>query len=226
MVNRTERRKSDHVRLCLEENVEAILKGPGFEDIELIHSALPEINLEDVDLSTSFLGANLSAPIIVLPMTGGHTEGKNLNRIMAKAAQEFGLAFGVGSQRAAIENRKLAATFRVRDVAPNVFLVGNIGLPQLLKGYGIKEVKECVEMIDADAISIHLNPLQEAVQPEGEPIFKGGIKKISEICRGVDFPVIVKETGAGINREIAGKLVEAGAAAIDVAGAGGTSWAG
>ncbi|MEM2192238.1 MAG: type 2 isopentenyl-diphosphate Delta-isomerase [Candidatus Hadarchaeales archaeon] len=226
MGSKTERRKSDHVRICLEEEIESILKNPGFDDIELVHSALPEINLEDVDLSVNFLGANLRAPIMILPMTGGHARGKKLNLVMAKAAQELGLAFGVGSQRAAIENKKLAATFRVRDVAPDVFLVGNIGLPQLLKGYGIEEVKECAEMIDADAMSIHLNPLQEAVQPEGEPIFKGGIEKISEICRGVDFPIIVKETGAGINGEIARKLEGAGAAAMDGGGAGGTSWAG
>ncbi len=226
MSKKTENRKLEHLNICLKGDVESILKSTGFEDIDFIHKALPEIDLEEADLKTKFLGKSLEAPVMILPMTGGHQRGKNFNLILAAAAQEFGLAFGVGSQRAAIENPKLAHTYQVRKVAPDVFLMGNLGAPQFVQGYGIKEARQAVEMIDADALSIHMNSLQEIVQPEGEPKYNGVLQSISKICRGLKVPVVAKETGGGISKEVALKLARAGAAAIDVSGAGGTSWAG
>ena len=224
--DKTKRRKADHIDICLEEDVQAKKVTTGFEDIHFIHKALPEINRGEINLKIKVFNYDFSAPIIVGAMTGGTAKATKINAAIAKAVEELGLGMGLGSQRAAIENPKLEKTFSIaRKNAPTAFLIANLGGPQLVQDYGLKEVNRAVEMIDADALAIHLNPLQEAIQPEGETKFKGLIEKIREIAVALDIPVIVKETGAGIAAEEAKKLEEIGVKGIDVAGAGGTSWA-
>jgi len=224
--DKTRRRKADHIDICLEEDVQAKGVTTGFEDIHFIHKALPEINRGEINLKVRVFNHDFSAPIIVGAMTGGTAKATKINAAIAKAVEELGLGMGLGSQRAAIENPKLEKTFSIaRKNAPTAFLIANLGGPQLVQGYGLKEAKRAIEMIDADALAIHLNPLQEAIQPEGETKFKGLTEKIREIAAALDVPVIVKETGAGIAAEEAKKLEEIGVKGIDVAGAGGTSWA-
>jgi isopentenyl-diphosphate delta-isomerase len=187
---------------------------------------LPEVNKSKIDLSTSFLGKKFCAPIIVGAMTGGTEQATKINASIAQAVETLGLGMGVGSQRAAIEDKKLEETYSVaRKMAPNAFLIANIGGVQLVHGYGVKEVRSVIEMIDADAVAIHLNALQEAVQPEGQTNFRGILAKIQEIAGEINTPLIVKETGAGISAEDAKSLEIAGIKAIDVGGVGGTSFA-
>jgi isopentenyl-diphosphate Delta-isomerase len=226
MAETTGKRKEDHIRICLGNKAQAKNVTAGFEDIQLIHRALPEVNKGKISLSTTFLGKKFSAPIIVGAMTGGTQQATQINSSIAQAVEKLGLGMGVGSQRAAIEERKLEETYAVaRKMAPNAFLIANIGGVQLVHGYGLKEVKKVVEMIDADAVAVHLNALQEAVQPEGQTNFKGVLAKIGEIASALDTPMIVKETGAGISSEDAKALEDAGVKAIDVGGVGGTSFA-
>jgi len=226
MVEETEKRKADHIRICLEQKAQARKATAGFEDIQLIHRALPEVDREKIVLSTSFLGKKLSAPLIVGAMTGGTKEATKINAAIAQAVETLHLGMGVGSQRAAIEDKKLEGTYTVaRKKAPTAFLIANIGGVQLTHGYGLKEAKKAVEMIDADALAIHLNPLQEAVQNEGQTNFEYVLAKILEIAGELDVPVIVKETGCGISSEDAKALESAGVKAIDVGGVGGTSFA-
>ncbi len=226
MAQKTEKRKAEHIRICLEQKAQAKKATSGFEDIHLVHRALPEVNRKDINLSTSFLGKKFKAPLIVGAMTGGTEEAISINSAIAEAVEKLGLGMGLGSQRAAIEDQKLEKTYAVaRKAAPNAFLIANIGGVQLVHGYGIKEVRKVVEMIDADAVAIHLNALQEAVQPEGQTNFKGVLAKIAQVAGELDKPVIVKETGAGISTEDAKALQNAGVKAIDVGGVGGTSFA-
>lgn len=226
MTKETGRRKADHIRISLNRDVQAIKTTTGFEDINFVHKALPEIDRKKISLSTRVFGHKFAAPLIVGAITGGTAKAAKINATIAESVEELGLGMGVGSQRAAIDNRKLENTFRVtRKKAPTAFLIANIGGVQLVNEYGLNEVKRAIEMIDADAIAIHLNPLQEAVQPEGQTDFQGILEKISEISTELDKPVIAKETGAGIAAEEAVKLQTAGVKGIDVSGAGGTSFA-
>lgn len=225
-MSQTRKRKSHHIKICLEENVQARQVTTGFEDMRLIHRALPELKREKINLSTTIFNHKFSAPLLVGAITGGTTEATKINAAIAEAVEELGLGMGIGSQRAAIENPKLEKTFTVaRKKAPTAFLAANLGGAQLNRGYGVKEAKKAVEMIDADVLVIHLNPLQEAVQPEGETNYEGVLKKIDVIAHELNVPVIVKETGAGVAAEEAKKLESVGVDGIDVAGAGGTSWA-
>ncbi|MEM2969766.1 MAG: type 2 isopentenyl-diphosphate Delta-isomerase [Candidatus Bathyarchaeia archaeon] len=222
----TEERKNDHISICLEENVYAKKITTGFEDVFLIHRALPEINKNDVDASTHFFNHAFTAPLIVTGMTGGTEKSLRINAAIAEAVEELGIGMGVGSQRAALENPKMERTFSVvRKKAPNAFVLANIGAPQIRKENCLSQVKRAIKMVDADALAVHLNPLQEAVQPEGETDYSEVLKNIGELTHNLDVPVIVKETGAGISAIDARKLVEVGVSGIDVAGAGGTSWA-
>jgi len=226
LAEETEKRKADHIRICLNENAQAREVTTGFKDVSLVHRALPEIDKQKINLATTVFGHKFAAPIIVGAITGGTAEATRINAAIAEAVEALHLGMGVGSQRAAIENAKLEKTFAIaRKKAPTAFLVANIGGIQLVHGYGLKEVKKAIEIIDADAVVIHLNPLQEAVQPEGQTSFKGVLEKIGEVASAVDKPVIVKETGSGISAEDAKKLEAAGVKGIDVSGAGGTSFA-
>lgn len=212
-------RKLEHLMLCRNNDVE-YRKKTGFEDIEFIHKALPEVNKEEIDLSTDFFGKKMDAPIIISAITGGHPASLKINRELARAADKLNIGMGVGSQRAAIENPELAPTYTVvREEAPSSFLIGNIGAPQ------IELAEKAADMMDADALALHLNPLQEAIQPEGDVDATGYTESIREISKNLKLPVIAKETGAGISSQDARTLEKAGVSAVDVAGSGGTSWA-
>lgn len=216
-------RKADHIRINLEQDVRSALT-TGLESYRFVHQALPELDLETVDLSLRLFGKKLKAPILISSMTGGTEEAKTINLRLAEAAQAAGVAMGVGSQRAALEHPELADTYRIRKVAPDILLFANLGAVQLNYGYEIDDCRRALEMISADALVLHLNPLQEAVQAGGDTNFAGLAGKIEKICRRLDVPVIVKEVGWGISEETCRRLSEAGVSAIDVAGAGGTSW--
>lgn len=222
-VTRTSQRKSDHVRINLEEDVRSGLT-TGLEAVRFKHVALPELDLQDVDTTSTFFGKTPSAPILISSMTGGALDVTPINRRLAEAAQQTGIAMGVGSQRAALEDDRFVSSFQVRDLAPDILLFANLGAVQLNYGLTPDDCKRAVEMIDADALILHLNPLQEALQTEGDTNFSGLLRKIESVCSALGKPVIAKEVGWGISGEVARKLVEAGVTAIDVAGAGGTSW--
>ncbi|MET1101397.1 MAG: type 2 isopentenyl-diphosphate Delta-isomerase [Pyrodictiaceae archaeon] len=222
--DQTRLRKLDHIRITIDSDIEH--HGTSLlEEVFLTHQAIPETSLDDIDSSIEFLGKRINAPIMVTGMTGGHEATAKINCDIASVVEELGLAMGVGSQRAAIENKSLSWTFKAaRDCAPSAPLVANIGAPQLAEGYGVREVIEAIEMIDADAIAIHLNAAQEVFQPEGNRNFAGVIDKIAEIVDSIEKPVIVKETGHGISYEVAYRLASKGVRYFDVSGAGGTSW--
>ena len=217
-------RKSEHLRILLKEDVRFRNLTTGLERYHFVHQALPEINRDHIDLSTTLLDKELSAPVIISSMTGGTEEAETINKNLAMAAQIHGLGMGVGSQRTALEEPGLSHTYQVRDVAPDILLLANLGAVQLNYGYSVEHCQRAVEMIEADGLILHLNPLQEALQPEGNTDFSGLLAKIEAVCRALSVPVIVKEVGWGISTEVARRLADAGVAAIDVAGAGGTSW--
>ena len=222
----TEDRKDDHIRIVQERDVETT--GTGFDNIQLVHNALPELDYDAIDPSIEFLGHELSAPIFIESMTGGHANTTEINRALARAASETGIAMGLESQRAGLElddDSVLESYTVVRDVAPDAFIYGNLGAAQL-REYDIEMVEHAVEMIEADALAVHLNFLQEATQPEGDVDGRNCLAAIERVTESLSVPVIVKETGNGISGETARRLTAAGVDAIDVAGKGGTTWSG
>lgn len=217
-------RKADHIRINLDQSVNFPRLTTGLERYRFIHQGLPEVDLPSVDTSATVFGKRLSAPLLISSMTGGTVEAQRINFHLAEAAEAAGIAMGLGSQRAAIEEPAQAYTFQVRKVAPKLLLFANLGAVQLNKGYTVEHCRRAVEMIEADALILHLNPLQEAVQADGDWHWRGLAAKIEQVCRALPTPVIAKEVGWGISAETARLLADAGVAAIDVAGAGGTSW--
>ena len=216
-------RKSDHIRINLQEDVRSGLTS-GLENYHFIHHALPEINLKDVNPSVSLFGKVVTAPILISSMTGGTQEAYAINKVLAIAAQEAHIAMGVGSQRIALEHSELAYTFKIRPQAPDILLFANIGAIQLNYGNGVEDCQRAVDMIEADALILHFNALQEALQTDGETQFAGLINKVDRVCHTLSVPVIAKEVGWGFSKQDISLLAQAGVSAIDVAGAGGTSW--
>ena len=220
-------RKKEGIDIPLQKNVQAKTTSTYLEYVRLVHNALPEVDYDDIDTSMTFLGKRFSAPIIIDSMTGGTDEATVINGRLSELAEKYGFGMGLGSQRAGLKSEELAATYSIaRKNAPNAFLIANIGGAQLSKGLTVDEAKRIVKMIGANALVVHLNPLQELIQPEGEPCYKGVLGQISELAKTIDIPLIVKEVGAGISKEVAIKLEMANVSAINIAGAGGTSWAG
>jgi isopentenyl-diphosphate delta-isomerase len=221
----TQTRKADHLRICLDEDVQFRSVTNGLERYRFTHCCLPDLNRSEIDLSTTFLGKSLGAPLLISSMTGGTQQAKTINFRLAEVAQHYKLAMGVGSQRVAVENPLVADTFAVRSHAPDILLFANLGAVQLNYSYGVTECLRVIDLLEADALILHLNPLQECIQPNGDTNFRGLLDKIKTLCNEVSVPVIAKEVGNGISASMAQKLFDAGVAAIDVAGAGGTSWA-
>ncbi|WP_414751917.1 type 2 isopentenyl-diphosphate Delta-isomerase [Anabaena sp. CCY 9910] len=221
----TQSRKADHIRICLEEDVQFRDTTNGLERYRFNHSCLPEIDRNDIDLSATFLGKKLNAPLLISSMTGGTEQAGIINQRLAGFAQDYKFAMGVGSQRVALEKPQVADTFAIRKYAPDVLLFANVGAVQLNYKYGLDECLRIIDMLEADALILHINPLQECIQPKGDVNFQGLLDKISELCGELSVPVIAKEVGNGISGAMAKKLIAAGVQVIDVAGAGGTSWA-
>lgn len=220
-----EQRKADHIRINLEEDVSFDRLTTGLERFRFVHQALPELNLTDITLSTELFGKSLRAPLLISSMTGGTERAHIINRSLAAAAQEAGIAMGLGSMRAALEDSSLARSFLVvRPVAPDILLFANLGAVQLNHGYTVDHCRRAVEMVQANALFLHFNALQEALQPEGDTNFAGLLDKVEAVCKGLEVPVVAKEVGWGVSEDTARLLASAGIAAIDVAGAGGTSW--
>ena len=223
-MNPLEARKLDHLRLCLEEDV-ASRHRTGFEAYSFLHDALPDLDLEDVDTTTSFMGRTFGAPLLISSMTGGPEQGRRINENLARAAEIRRIPFALGSQRIIHERPETAASFAVKDVAPDVFLIGNVGAVQLNEGFDLAACQGLVEAVTADALYLHLNPLQEAIQHGGDTRFRGLQARIAEVCAGLSVPVLAKEVGNGLAPDVSARLLAAGVRALDVAGNGGTSWA-
>jgi isopentenyl-diphosphate delta-isomerase len=219
-------RKNDHLDIVLDPTRALSTITTGFDQLQFEHCALPELHLDHIDLSTTLLGKLLKAPVLISSMTGGPERAQTINRHLAEAAQALGLALAVGSQRIALENGSdKGLTGQLRQLAPTIPILANIGGAQLVAGFGVTEARRAVDMIQADALIIHLNPLQEAVQSGGDRNWHGVLAAIEYLVTHLGVPVVVKEVGAGLCASVAKQLVGAGVAVIDVAGAGGTSWA-
>jgi len=220
----TESRKVDHIKINLEKNVDFPNLTTGLEHYRFMHQAVPEINLQDIDTTVTLFGKQLSAPLLISSMTGGTEMAEILNRRLAEAAQNHQIAMGLGSQRAALEDAELARSYEIRAIAPDALLFANIGAVQLNYGYGVAECQRAIDMVEADALILHFNVLQEAVQPEGDINFAGLLSRVEAVCKALPVPVIAKEVGWGFSRQNVLDLIHAGVTAIDVAGSGGTSW--
>ena len=218
------RRKADHIRINLDENVNFPRLTTGLERYRFMHQALPEVDLPAIDATVTLFGKRLAAPILISSMTGGTEEARRINFNLAEAAEAAGVAMGLGSMRAALEEPEQAFTFQVRKVAPRLLLFSNLGAVQLNKGYTADHCLRAVDMVEADALILHLNPLQEAVQGDGDWNWSGLAAKIEQWCRALPVPVIAKEVGWGVSPQTARLLADAGVSAGDVAGSGGTSW--
>lgn len=218
------KRKNDHIRINLTEDIHSRVD-VGFDSYYFRHNALPEISLASISLDSNFLGKKINAPLLISSMTGGTEEGDKINARFAETAEDVGIPMGVGSQRIDIQSGDTKKSITMRKYAPSIPLYANIGAVQLNYGLTLDDCKRVIELIQGDALILHLNPLQEALQPEGQTNFEGLLTKIENICRHIEIPVIVKEVGWGISFEVARKLISAGVTCIDVAGAGGTSWA-
>lgn len=218
-----EDRKADHLEVVASGRADFRDQGTLLDAVRLAHQSLPEMELQDVDLSVSLFGKTLKAPLVITGMTGGTDRARDINRDLARAAQEVGVAFGVGSQRAMAEKPELSATYQVRDAAPDLVLVGNIGAVQAVH-YGTSRIAELAADIGADAMAVHLNPAQELIQREGDRDFRRVLKLIGKLCADSSVPVVVKETGCGLSAQSARALKKAGVRCVDVSGAGGTSW--
>jgi isopentenyl-diphosphate delta-isomerase len=224
---KTSSRKQQHVEMTVTRDVNFRTKTAGFERWEFLHNALPELNFSDVDPSLSFLGKKMALPLIISSMTGGYGDAARINRKLAEVCRERKIGMGVGSQRQALENTDFHRSYSiVREVAPDIPIIGNIGAAEVARLRDVSGVVRLSEMIRADAFAVHLNPLQELLQPEGSPDFAGVLRGIELLVRNLRLPIIVKEIGAGISANVARRLLSAGVSMIDVAGAGGTSWAG
>jgi isopentenyl-diphosphate Delta-isomerase len=223
----TSRRKKEHVSIVLNEDVEFRSKTTGFECFEFEHNALPDLNASDIDSSVEFIGKKLNFPFLVSCMTGGYSKSHTINSILAQICEERKIAFGVGSQRQALENPMYHKTYKiVRKIAPTIPVIGNIGAAEIANLKDATQIQKLVDMIEADAFAVHLNPLQEYLQQEGNTNFYGVLNGIELLVHRLSIPVIVKEVGAGISSFVARRLIDVGVNIIDVAGAGGTSWAG
>ncbi len=222
--SQTDQRKADHIRINLEENVQFPRLTTGLERFRFVHQALPELDIHAIDTSLSLFGRKLDTPLLISSMTGGTEEALRINQVLAAGAQEHRIAMGLGSMRAAIEKPELIPTFQVRHIAPDILLFANLGAVQLNYGYGVDECRRAVEIAEADALILHLNVLQESVQPEGDTQWSGLLHKIEAVCQQLSVPVVVKEVGWGISEQVARQLAGIGVSAIDVAGSGGTSW--
>lgn len=220
----TQSRKAEHIRINLSEDVQAKGVTSGFEHYRFLHTALPEIDLAQVSTEVTVLGRPLGAPILISCMTGGTEQAGRINATLAEAANEVRLPIGLGSGRVLLEHPELGETFQVRRYAPDALLLANLGAVQLNRGYGADDARRLVEALGADALVLHLNPLQEALQPEGDATFGDLLRQIEALCRSLEWPVIAKEVGWGLAPDVVRALFDAGVAGVDVAGAGGTSW--
>ncbi len=223
-MTQTTDRKNDHIYINLHEDVSFDRLTNGLERYRFVHQALPDLDLAAVSTETDFLNKRLAFPLLIASMTGGSERAAEINRTLAMVAQEAGIGMGLGSMRAILEHPEMAWTFQVRTYAPDILLLANLGAVQLNYGYGPAACQELVERVEADALILHLNPLQEALQPEGDTRFDGLLPRIEAVCEALSVPVVVKEVGRGLSEQTARALIDAGVAALDVAGAGGTSW--